>query len=80
MSEHITTDRKKTETECLLEESVIEIKQLRHQNSLMAARLQMFDDVMLLFKSVPNYPTMGYSEDLVWKIERHLKNSSDASN
>ena len=60
------------ETEILLQQAVIEIKQLRKQNELMAARLDTFDKCMLLIHTVPNYTGQSMSPDLVWEIESHL--------
>lgn len=69
--------RMKSEKELLLESAAAEIKQLRHHNGLMSARLQMFDDVMLLFRTPPMYSTHGMTEDLVYRIEQHLKSGEN---
>jgi len=60
----------------LLKQAASEIKQLRSHNQLMSARLDMFDKMMLLFETAPPYRGMGMSEDLVWKIERHIESST----
>lgn len=62
----MTTDQQ------LLREAVFEIKQLRKQNEIMSARLDMFDKCMLIFQSAPAYQSQGMSPDLVWQIEKHL--------
>lgn len=56
----------------LLFEAAQEIKQLRSQNQLMAARLGVFDSMMSVLNAQVPHSQMGMSEDLVWKIERHL--------
>jgi hypothetical protein len=63
------------ETENLLLEASHEIKSLRKANSEMAARLDVFDKIMLLFESSPAYSARGMSEDLVYKIEKHIQAS-----
>lgn len=57
----------------LLNQSVSEIRQLRQENNLMAARLDMFDKMILLFDTQPNYRGQGMSEDLCWKIEKYTQ-------
>lgn len=56
----------------LLESARQEITQLRQQNNIMGARLEMFDSVMLLFRTEPNFPRMGMSEDVNYRIEKFL--------
>lgn len=57
----------------LLQEAANEIKQLRQENAIMGARLDMFDKMILLFETMPAYRGMGMGEDLVWKIEKHIE-------
>lgn len=57
----------------LLQDAALEIKSLRKQNELMAARLDVFDKMILLLHTPPNYQSHGMSEDLVWKIEKHIQ-------
>lgn len=57
----------------LLTEAKSEIKSLRHQNELMSARLEMFDTMMRLFHTTPNYGSNGMSHpDIVWSIEKFI--------
>lgn len=56
----------------LLQDASNEIKSLRRQNELMSARLSMFDDMMLMFRSEPRYSSQGMSPDLVWAIDKFL--------
>lgn len=56
----------------LLKSAALEIKQLRTQNNLMAARLEVFDKMMLLLHTAPNYPSQVMGEDLVWKIDKYI--------
>lgn len=58
----------------LLNEAAGEITRLRAQNQMQGARLQMFDDLMLVFRSAPNYPQSGMmAEDIVWKLNQAVK-------
>lgn len=62
----------------LLERAANEIKSLRSQNQLMAARLGVFDDMMSMFKSAPVYPSYGLTlPDLVYEIKKHIDESED---
>lgn len=66
-----------TEEQILLQEAARELRSLRRANELMAARLDTFDKCILLLQTIPVYQGQGMSEDLAWKIERHLKDSSE---
>lgn len=61
-----------SETEMLLQEAAQEITQLRNQNNLMRARLDVFDKMMMVLTAQVQHSNMGMTEDLVWKIEKHL--------
>lgn len=63
----------------LLKRSATEIKTLRSQNQLMSARLEMFDKMMVLLHTEPNYPGMGASPDVVYEIERHIDRESQTT-
>lgn len=63
-------------TRLLLERCSAEIKQLRNENTLMSARLDMFDKMMLIFHTQPNYPGQGMSEDICWQIEKHIESET----
>lgn len=57
----------------LLQRASNEIKNLRSQNQLMAARLGVFDDMMMLLKATPVYPGYGaMSPDVVYEIEKAI--------
>lgn len=56
----------------LLQSAANEIRSLREQNKSMGSRLEVFDNLMLLFKTEPSFPRMGMGEDLVYKIEKTL--------
>lgn len=56
----------------MLQQAATEIKSLRRQNELMAARLEVFDKCMLLLHTPPAYPSQGMSPDLVWQIEKYV--------
>ena len=51
-----------------------EIVSLRSQNQLMAARLGVFDDMMMLLKTAPVYPGYGgMSPDIVYEIDKAIE-------
>jgi hypothetical protein len=56
----------------LLQRASNEIKGLRSQNQLMAARLEVFDSMMLLFTSDPQRSGGTMSPDIVWEIDRAI--------
>jgi hypothetical protein len=60
-------------TRLLLEKTVVEIRQLRQQNAIMGARLQMFDQMMLVFNTQPAYQGQGMSPDVCYEIEKHIE-------
>lgn len=62
----------KKEEKYLLQDAAAEIKQLRQANQAMGLRLQMFDDLMLLFRTGPAYQGIAMSEDVVYKIEKAI--------
>lgn len=58
----------------LLQSAKNEIVSLRSQNQLMAARLGVFDDMMMLLKAAPIYPAYGgMSPDIVYTIEKEIE-------
>lgn len=57
----------------LLTQAAFEIKQLRRDNELMAARLQMYDQMMQLFHTEPYRPAQGVSPDVVYQIDKFVK-------
>ena len=55
----------------LLQRAKEEIIILRSQNQIMAARLGVFDDMMMLLKSSPVYPSYGAMHpDIVYEIDK----------
>jgi hypothetical protein len=61
----------KEETQ-MLREAAMEIKNLRRQNELMAARLDVFDSMMAVLHTPIAMKSQGMSPDLVWEIEKYL--------
>jgi hypothetical protein len=53
--------------------AIEEIKVLRKENERMAYRLKMFDDLMLLFRSGPNSAGMCLGEDVIFQLEKEIK-------
>jgi len=65
------------ETIGLLRQSAHDIKFLREQNKIMKVRLDMFDDCMALLSVRVERSGQGVSPDLVWEIEKHIKDNLD---
>jgi hypothetical protein len=61
------------ENKDLLQRASNEIKTLRSQNQLMAARLDMFDSMMLIFTSVPQRQGGLMSPDIIYEIEKAIE-------
>lgn len=58
----------------LLEKASAEIKSLRRSNELMGARLEVFDTMMRLFHTTPNFGGSGImSPDVVYEVEKYLE-------
>lgn len=57
----------------LLQQAANEIKNLRSQNQLMSARLEMFDSLMAVLHTDVARKQQGMSPDLVWEIEKFLE-------
>lgn len=62
----------------LLRRALSEIQSLRRRNEIMAARLDMFDNVMSALHGQPAHERGGLmSPDIVYEIEKHLANESN---
>ena len=57
----------------LLKQAASEIRVLRNQNQIMAARLEMFDNMMLVLHTEPARKGQGMSPDLAWEIDRFIE-------
>lgn len=64
----------------LLKRASIEIKSLRQQNQIMAARLQVYDEMMQMFRASPPNQTMGYSPDITYEIDKAIAEESETKN
>ncbi len=53
-----------------------EIGWIREANSKMNLRLQMFDDLMLLFTSRPKDSNQGYTEDIRGQLQKYVQNNT----
>lgn len=61
-------------TNDLLQEAAKEIKRLRDANAMQASRLQMFDDMMLLFRTEPpRFGCCNNSNDILFKLNNKIK-------
>lgn len=59
----------------LLQQAADEIKLLRQQNHNMAARLKMFDDIMLVLGTPPPWTAKPKERDLLDEIKNHVLNA-----
>lgn len=50
-----------------------EIRQLRRDNEILGAKVEVMELFGLVFRTQPNYGGRVMSEDVVWKIERTLE-------
>lgn len=65
----------------MLQRASNEIKHLREANALMAGRLEVFDTMMRLFHTSPNYGSGGMAHpDVVYEIDNHLENLKKEEN
>lgn len=56
----------------LLSRANAEIKNLRRQNELMNARLEMFDSINAILHTQVASQSQGMSPDLVWEIDKFI--------
>lgn len=64
-----------------LTEAALEIKNLRKSNELMAARLDVFDSMVSIFKATPSSNGYGMAPDVLFDIDRMIeKKKSELSN
>lgn len=57
----------------LLQRAKTEIAALRKENQIMAARLGVFDDMMMMLKAAPIYPPYGsMSPDIIYEIDKAI--------
>lgn len=61
----------------LLRQASNEIKLLRGQNNLMAARLDTFDKCVLLLTANIQGSNQGMSPDLVWEIDKFIASENE---
>lgn len=64
----------------MLKQASAELKMLRLQNQRMGGRLEMFDAMMLLFTTRPEYRGEGMSPDISNQIDNYLHNVENGIN
>jgi hypothetical protein len=57
----------------LLKQSASTIRQLRRENELMGARLEVYDQMMRLFHTLPVQQYRGMSPDITYDIDKFLE-------
>ncbi len=62
----------------LLSQASNEIKMARQRMAIMSARLNMFDDMMLIFKTQPRQIGESCAPDLVYEIDEFVKKELEA--
>jgi hypothetical protein len=61
-----------TEELSLLRSAAYKITDLKRQNEIMSARLEMFDNMMSLLHTMPASRGQGMEPDLVYQIEKYI--------
>lgn len=56
----------------LLQRAANEIKCLRNENKIMAARLDTFDKMIAVFNAQPERQGGAFSPDVIYEIEKHI--------
>lgn len=56
-----------------MQQAAEEIRQLRRENEILGAKVEVMELFGLVFRTQPNYGNRGMSEDVVWKIERAIE-------
>lgn len=59
--------------EDLLLHACDEIRQLRRQNEILSAKVEVMELFGLVFRTQPNYGERGMTEDIVWKMEQTIE-------
>lgn len=54
----------------LLTNAAHEIRDLRRRNEVLAAKVEMIDLFALVFRTRPDYPTVGMSPDVAWALDK----------
>ncbi len=73
--ENNLNDKKLEEAVALLSNAKFEIMQLRKKNEILGVKVGVFEDMMLLLKTQPNYERVGMSPDLVWELEKFVNSN-----
>lgn len=55
-----------------IQEAQHEIRSLRQANQILQAKAEVFDGMMLLFTSQPNFRTQGMSPDVVYTLDKYV--------
>lgn len=58
--------------EHLLAQARDEIRQLRHVNEILGAKVEAFETAALFLRSAPSYPPIGMAEDVASKLDREI--------
>lgn len=57
-----------------------EIITLRENNRIMSARLEVFDSMMLLFTTRPDFNSQGMAPDVVYQIDKAIEANKKTDN
>ncbi len=69
-------NKMEAETQNLLQGAANEIRSLRKQNEHLQTRLQIYDDMISVFKGGERGGSMCMGEDIAWAIDQHLKSQT----
>jgi hypothetical protein len=59
-----------TDIKSILLRASAEIKQLRRDNEILRAKVEVMDFFALVLNTKPAYPSIGMSEDIAWECEK----------
>lgn len=60
------------EIDQMLLDAMIEIRQLRHTNEILQAKVSTMELFSMVLKTQPAYSSQGMSPDVTWQIEKYL--------
>lgn len=56
----------------LLRDAIYEIRELRHRNEILAAKVEVMDLFALVLNTQPNHRSVGMSPDVIFSMEKRI--------
>ena len=66
-----------TELEHMIRHAVNDIRNLKHENEVLRAKVEMIDLFAEVFRTEPRNRSCIMAPDVVWELERHLKSAEE---